>query len=161
MYVVLTRDVPFDCPGATVLRDFGPVNIQRWWNVGIDASGADHVGLFNDDVTMGQGLPRAMSRRLDETGATACYVATDWFPVPKLTGWAFMIDTRRVRPDESFAWYYGDNDLREQALATGGETCIAARVAHHHPGESTQRDATLEALAAQDHSTFKAKWPAR
>jgi GT2 family glycosyltransferase len=158
VFVILTSPADVTYPGATVLRDDGPVNIQRWWNRGIAAAGADHVALFNDDVTAGKGLIPAMSAQLDATGAAICFTGTD-SPAACMTGWAFMIDTRQIRPDERFAWYFGDNDLRAQALNAGGITHVTTRVHHHHPGESTARDQSLQALAEEDRRTYAGKWP--
>lgn len=159
VFVIATSEHPIDVP-ATVLVDVGPVNIQRWWNKGIDAAtrrGARHVAIFNDDVAFEPGLIQAMSERLDETGASICYTGTGSLD-PCMTGWAFMINAGHgLRPDERFAWYYGDNDLRDQALKLGGETHVPDRVEHFHPGQSTNADPVLQRLATADRAVYDAQ----
>ena len=157
--VVLTADAEVDLP-ATVVRDRGPVNIQRWWNAGIAALGAEHVLILNDDVTIPEGLVEAMSEQLDRDRAAMCFSYGNT-PQPILTGWAFMLDlSTGIRPDERFRWYYGDDDLRQQALRLGGITSVGLRAEHHHPGESTNATAELRALATEDQVLFGAKWEA-
>jgi hypothetical protein len=146
-------------PGATVVADRGPINIHRWWNRGIDAAGARHVAVFNDDVTFEPGLIRQMSEQLDETGAAVCWTRRVPDGQIPMTGWAFMLDTASgVRPDERFRWWFGDNDLYVQAERAGGWTSVPVSVMHHHPNETTEADPALQALALADQATFAAKW---
>lgn len=158
--IVATRGLepPLD---VTVLHDDGPVNIQRWWNTGIDYAerhGATHVAVFNDDLRITPDVIPAMRAELDSSGASICYVGHG-IPVPALTGWAFMLNlTHGLRPDERYRWYYGDNDLHKRAIAGRGITAITAQVDHVHPGESTQHDPELLALSAADRITFETQW---
>lgn len=148
------------CPTFVIPGD-PPVNIQRWWNQGIDLSGADHVMIVNDDITLPVGLVQRMSEQLDLTGAAICYAGTI-VPFAAMTGWAFMLNIPTgIRPDEQFRWYYGDTDLRLQAVDLTGLTHVPVTVPHHHPGESTEADPALVALAEEDRVRYETKWRER
>ena len=150
--VILTADVELDLP-AKIVYDLGPPNIARWWNRGIDAAASDHVGLFNDDITIDRGLPQRMSDRLTATGAALCVADRH----SRLTGWAFMIDRRHVRPDETFWWWYSDNDLLEQAYYTRGVCNVDGGVEHHSAGEFVPLAVNMD----RQLMLYQAKWGVR
>lgn len=149
--VVLTADTDIDIPGARVVVDVGPVNIQRWWNRGIDAAGTTYVVVLNDDVTIPPGLPALMAAELERTGASICYAGS-----PNLTGWAFALNVDHgIRPDERFRWWWGDNDLHRQACQLHGVCHVDVDVAHHHPNSAL---AAFEEIVELDRLAFAAKW---
>lgn len=157
IFVVVTTERPVFY-AATIVRDLDEVNIHRWWNTGIDLAvmaGCDHVAVFNDDLIIEPGLLTEMSLQLTRTGASICYTAT---ARNRNTGWAYMINASHgIRPNECFRWWYGDNDLHDQAEAAGGTTAITARVQHMHPNELTQESPELLALADSDRITYYAR----
>lgn len=146
--VICTASVVLDLE-ATVVYDLGPVNIQRWWNLGLACATTDHVMVVNDDIELPSGIVQEMSTRLDETGATICYAGGD-----HMTGWAFMLNKAHdIRADERFCWYWGDNDLHEQAKRLHGITYVETTVTHLMPGRTAaQFDTDADEIA------FRAKW---
>jgi hypothetical protein len=153
IFVVVTTDAEVDYK-ATIIRDTGDVNIHRWWNKGIDAAnraGASHVAILNDDLIIPPNLLRDMSRQLGKTDASLCWVRSDNRTRDPITGWAFMLNTiHGIRPDESFRWWYGDDDLARQARRIGGVTQVGTRVRHMHPNELTTQSWALQLLANAD-----------
>jgi len=156
--VVVTTAPGVDVPeGAGRVHDLGPTNIQRWWNLGIayaERRGARYAAVLNDDVRVGPGALDRMAAALATTGASLC-----WSDARRMTGWAFMLDLGRpVRPDERFAWWFGDDDLGMQAARSGGAVGVDAGIEHLHPNATTVASPALQALARVDQETFNRKW---
>lgn len=122
--VVVVRTAPGrDVPGAVCVDDFGPPNIHRWWNTGLDEI-ARHGGrvavVANHDVLADRfGEVARFAQRLDESGATLARVHSQdtapdlsWDGRRTLTGWCFGINlTHGLRPNEAFRWWFGDDWL--------------------------------------------------
>ena len=85
--------------GTVVVEDLGPLNIQRWWNRGIDeavARGATAVAVLNDDVRVGPNALRELHEALLLTGAT---VAS-----PTRSGESAKLNRRRLVPYSPKIW---------------------------------------------------------
>lgn len=132
----------------------GIKNIQHWWNMGIDfaeAHGATHVFVAPDDVLFGSTLVTDLEAAMTSTGAALAY--------PTSCGMAcFMIDlSSDVRPDDQFSWWFGDDDLMQQA--TGRTAVIDTPVWHLHPNQLTGESELLQSLARDDEVKYRIKWP--
>jgi len=107
--------------GAINLERPNILNIQIWWQIGIDyaeVQGAQYVAILSDDVKI---LPGQLQRMLQELVQSK--VAMISSKVSSKYGWghAFIIDLKSgLRPDTRFSWYYGDYDLKYQAQRKGG-----------------------------------------
>lgn len=155
---VVVRTGDFDPPeGAVVVDDDGPPNIQRWWNHGLREAayrGAEVAVVVNDDVTLPPDAPAEMAARLEADGAWLC--GSD---PTAMTGWCWALDlSSPLRPDESFTWWAGDNDLWIRAERAGRLTGVNVGAVHHHPNEATERSPLLRELAAADMETLRRKW---
>lgn len=157
--LVNTSDTPAEIPGAHHLTDRGEVNIHRWWNLGIDYAqerGATRVLVVNDDVSFGPDLIPALSEALDLPWAVIASPVVPGNPRP-VEGSCFLLDlSSGVRPDESFRWWYGDDDLGRQAA--GRTVRVPVPFQHLHPNESTAESYELQALTVLDQRAFTAKW---
>lgn len=159
--LVNTGDHPVSRYRTRVVTDRGQVNIQRWWNRGIDyaeAMGATHVAVLNDDVRLAPGSLARMMRALADADATLA-----WADSGRMTGWAWLLRLDRgVRPDERFRWWYGDNDLHDRATVNGGVAYTPdSGVEHVHPNEATSASPQLRALAESDADTYRSRRGAR
>ena len=153
--IVIVRTLPSvpAVPGVWVLDDFGEVNIQRWWNNGIDFAvkmGATKVAVFNDDLTLGPSALTRMAAALDRSGATVCWSG------PRMTGWAWMINPAHgVRLDESYRWWFGDDDLASRARSEGkGITTVDAGIVHMTPDVATQASPHLKEIIKEDYALY-------
>lgn len=158
--VVVATATGLDLPaGVHVRHDLGAVNIQRWWNEGIrcaERGGADRVLVVNDDIRLTRDTIPTMSAAMDRDRTDLCW-ATQHHQA--LTGWAWMLRlSSPVRPDETFRWWFGENDIGAQARLRGGATRVEAGVVHVHGNETTAASEELQALAELDREAFKAKW---
>lgn len=142
--------------GCVNLEDLGPINIQRWWNLGIDTAtqnGATVVVVANDDIRIGD--PLAITR-LAAAADPFSYVAPGRrHPLRRLTGWCWAIrphDTE-IRPDETYRWWYGDDDLELRAKAAGDPLMPAEVDITHEPGTNPS-DPFMSALIGLDHRHF-------
>lgn len=157
--------------GARNVDDYGPVNIQRWWNTGIALSEDNYVAVLNDDLTITHETLPALAHMLDRTGATLAhhdpegahhYQGLDRVPPPgqvvRITGWCWMLNRAHgILPDTRYRWWFGDNDLALRALRDGHGIATTAHgtPVHHHPNNYTSRSPELQALADADRATYE------
>lgn len=149
-----------------VVADFGEVNIQRWWNAGLDFV-AEHGGRFacviNDDVLLdADTIPALVAGIYGATLATpgeTLAVVTDPGVHRTIHGCCWLIDlSHGIRPDEGYRWWYGDDDLDWRARRDGhGVATVPAFVHHLHPNELTQSTPELLFLTHIDAQ----RWAAR
>lgn len=170
--LVATRpdlDLP---PGCVVIEDFGPPNIQRWWNLGIEEAshrGATAVAVLNDDLKIDlQTLPTLFAE-LERTNATiASPTRPDWGPglyqdsnmlpyTPVIWGCLWVLNVQSdLRPDPSYVWWYGDSDLDIRARRDySGIITADVYYEHYFPGEGTTSSKALQEQTNLDAATFE------
>lgn len=156
--IVLIRTTSGDnFSGVHNIWDLEDFNIHRWWNMGINFAeqhGAEFVAVLNDDVWIEQGSLQRIVEGMEKSGADIGY------PEPcssDICGYAWVLRlSSPVRPDERFRWWFGDNDLRNQARLNNGTVSVPANIRHLHPNETTIGkffDATK-----RDGELFYQKW---
>lgn len=168
-------------PNVVVLQDREkPINIQRWWNTGLRsvyfyqdqmAPGEEFtVAVLNDDLRVPPGFVQQLDANIQrEEAAAAC-------PAPGMRTVAFKVDQRgntlrmlgfafalrgslKLEADESFLWWYGDNDLDWRCRDLGGVVHVGGSwegFAHLYPDQSTVGE--LAEQAGRDRQTFVQKW---
>lgn len=141
------------------IYDTGEINIQRWWNKGIDfvtSKGGRYVAVLNDDVRLAGDPLNTIATVMKETGAGLGY------PYPFqgwVCGYCFIIDLATdIRPDERYRWWYGDRDLDFQARKQGGVVHVPAMVRHIEGNILTTQNKELQELAKTDEDLFFEKW---
>jgi GT2 family glycosyltransferase len=141
--------------GVNNLWDFDRFNIHRWWNKGINFAkerGAKYVAVLNDDLMLEDNPLNAIANAMDETKAAI------GFPYPHtghICGYCFVLDvTTGLAPDESYRWWFGDNDLYLRASKLGGAIGVMAKVRHLHGNELTSTNPKLLALTEKDKELF-------
>ena len=172
--IVATRpDVRISTP-VHVIEDYGPPNIQRWWNLGIQESerrGATYVAVVNDDIAVGPETLEQLKNALESTAAAIASPSRPPFrdgvhtrPLipyePRLWGslWVLKL-TSRLRPDERYVWWYGDNDLDIRARRHhGGVLLLNVPFQHMHPGEGTSQSPALQQQTTADAGTFEIQY---
>lgn len=163
---------------VTVIRDHGPINIQRWWNTGLKhvyglQEGSDDeftVAVLNDDLRVPPRFVERLDAELDATGAAAAcpspglktpsYNVTLTSSLVRMLGYAFALrGSLKLLADESFGWWYGDNDLDWRCRELGGVVHIGGAwegFAHLYPDSTTVGE--LAEQAGRDRETFVKKW---
>lgn len=156
-------------------------NISRMWNNGLDwarmNSGPEHwVAVLNDDAIVKPGWFDTITAAMQETGAVmgggdqhgvlgprrgTHLLHVHPKPVDlryRVPGYAFILDGRaRLRANEVFRWWYGDDDLDWQAREAGGTVLVGGTfVDHLHPNGSTVGE--LAVIAGEDRERFIDKW---
>ena len=150
-----------------------PLNSHRWWNLGIDEAverGADVVVIVNDDVRAAPGALLELAAHI-EAGELASPVLV-WPDNPEhssvrvtaVTGYCFAIDPARIRPDEAFAWWYGEHDLElrvlAQQVATGhGGTMAVPGLDIEHLRTGYHYDRPVQHLIDLDVALFAQRYP--
>jgi hypothetical protein len=117
----------------TVLREPVAVNIQLWWNIGIDYAvkhGANSIVICNDDVRAARGALLELSFHANSSMRTvlawpenAGHASIRCSPI---TGYCFALDPACLHPDSSFKWYWGEHDLEFRARQTYGDDAVTA-----------------------------------
>jgi len=143
--------------GVNNIWDLEPVNIHRWWNYGIDmarTSGADYIAVLNDDLILKNNPINKIANRMHNTKSVIGY------PVPNIgIGYCWVLDIKsNIRADETFRWWYGDDDIRMQATILGEVIYVPVEVNHLHPNQLTFDNKDLMELTKADEILFKTKW---
>jgi hypothetical protein len=166
-----------------------PPNLSRLWNLGLDIAGMTALGnraarwdtlVVNDDFVAGPGFVAGLQGPLRGTHAvlaspyafdgTSGHGAdrVDVYETPgtlvhsgtRMAGFAWMIKGESgLRVDESIRWWYGDDDIAQQACAAGGRLVVHGTTwEHRHPDEGTTSHPELAEQAGRDRATFVDKW---
>jgi GT2 family glycosyltransferase len=134
----------------------GPVNIQAWWQAGIEVSGARYAALVNDDTVVPPDCIPALVSALAPGYALAHPDSPQ--EVPK--GWLFAIDRTRIAPDTGFQWWHGDDDLFRQAEHSGGIIAVLVRGARHLDLGEYGSSPDFMRMIEQDKARYFDKWGA-
>lgn len=148
----------------------GSMNIQRWWNFGIQRAvkdGADVVVICNDDVAAQPGALVELAAHIEPGEPGSPMLVWPHDPehakgrVTPITGYCFALDPARIRPDETFSWWWGDNDLELRARAMrpdGGALPVRnPGIKHLRQGHAYDRD--VRALIDVDRAVFTRRYP--
>jgi hypothetical protein len=145
--------------GVNNVWDLDPVNIHRWWNRGIDIArtfGADYIAVLNDDVKLKNNPINKIAYGMKELNGTLGY------PLPysgHIPGYCWVLDIKsNIRADETFRWWYGDDDIRMKAKEIGEVVYIPAEVEHLHGNHLTSINEELMKLTVADKEYFEKKW---
>jgi len=143
-------------PGVHHVKDFGPLNIYRWWNTGINYAeqyGAEYVAVLNDDTTFNPNFIQTLYRFL---------VANDLAIVDVENsgnggGAAWMMDlSYGLRLDERFQWWFGDKELFDRAKAMGKfQRLHVDGFQHMKPNENLASNPQLQTLVQQDEDLYR------
>lgn len=153
-----------------------PVNISRWWNLGLDwiddaSPEPHHVLVLNADTRITPQGVAQLSYSLERSSAVMVgphrspgeYMETRPGPLGlrlRIPGFCFMLDSKAgLRADERFRWWCGDDDLEWRARQSGG-TLLVGAVQFAHLGDGTPRG-ELRKLAEDDLWRFQEKWGVR
>ena len=150
---------------VTIVEDREGINIQRWWNKGLDhlaKRGCDIAVVLNDDVRVSQHEVESMALLLAESRATISSPGTSlrWFrrglPLKwRMDGALWAINLHHgLRPDERYSWWMGDRDLEVRARTEFGGLLTVPVSYEHVPGSQTASRSDLQELARRDMSLF-------
>ena len=160
--------------GTVVVEDFGSLNIQRWWNRGIEESirrGATAVAVLNDDVRVGPNALGELHEALVQSGATVASPTRPGEPSklnrgrlipysPKIWGCLWVVDAKSgLRPDERYEWWYGDHDLDIRARRDfKGIVTVEVEYEHVHSGEATGSSNEFADIIKRDEWTYQSDY---
>jgi GT2 family glycosyltransferase len=156
-----------DFQGVKLTDPEQPPNLSRLWNLGLAEAcrlSADSeefaIAVLNDDLRIYPGFVRELADGLG-TEAAATHPAGFVGCAYVLRG--SLVRTGRLRFDERFRWWYGDNDLEWQARKLGGLRTVELRgvLQHLYPNASTKARPELREQAERDRQAFVEKWGKR
>lgn len=146
-------------PEVHNIWDLNEINIHRWWNKGIDYAverGAEYVAVLNDDLRLKDNPINKIASAMNKSGHSL------GIPYPftgAICGYCFVINVKdKIRPDERFRWWYGDNDLYIQAEKKNGILPVIVKIKHIEPNKLTSNSPSLMKLTEQDKIEFETKW---
>lgn len=159
-----------DAGAELAVQARGEMNIQAWWNLGISYAvqhGADVCVVVNDDVEAAPGALLELAMHIEAGEPQAPMLV--WPDVPEhatgrvtgMTGWCWAIDPQRIRPDEAFTWWYGDNDLELRARAMRPDSGVRAveGLDVKHLRTDWAYDRPVQHLINTDRATFRRRYP--
>lgn len=162
-----------------------PPNLSRLWNNGLRwvEHEVEELGLtqwdmaiLNDDAVVPAGWFDAVGVTMRDQGAAAgcsCdrrapgtmfHFGKDVAPSQdsRLTGWAFMLQGEvKLRFDERFQWWCGDDDLSMQVRKFYGGLIKIGGFPVQNTGANTSTQGELLAQSAVDMQRFVDKWGVR
>lgn len=171
----------FDEKVLVVLDSGTDMNISRWWNIGIEfaESMVDaeqwNILVVNDDVIACHNLVETLSKEMRTSTATLAYpnqfdnhrfLYREAKPINlhhRITGYCYMLrGESRMRIDERFVWWAGDDDLDWRCRIAGGSLLVPwCKVDHRAPNGSFLEHPELHEQASKDMKTFEEKWGKR
>jgi hypothetical protein len=153
--VIVNTDANKLLEGVHNLWDFDEVNIHRWWNRGINFAkerGAKYVAVLNDDLVLEDNPLNTIANAMEETKSAI------GFPYPHtghICGYCYILNVETgLMPDESYRWWFGDNDLYLRSVKLGSAIGVPAKVRHLHGNELTSANPKLLALTKKDSELF-------
>lgn len=143
-------------PGVHHVEDFGPVNIYRWWNIGINyaqRNGAEYVAVLNDDLEFDNDFIRVFHTYLVGNNLAIA----DMYNSGNGGGAAWIMDLQYgLRLDERFQWWYGDTELFNRAIKMGKfGKFVYDRFRHLNPNGNLTEKPELMNLVRQDEELYR------
>lgn len=141
--------------GVHHIEDFGPINIHRWWNLGIQYAkemGAKYVAVINDDIIFNPSIILEMVEKMSdgvyEISSAMGNLGAFW-----------IIDTNsEIRADENMRWWCGDGDIFRQAKISGKLLNYETEeLIHLEHNKQTSQDPFLILLGQQDLKYYRSK----
>ena len=143
-------------PGVHHVEDFGPVNIYRWWNTGINYAqrhGAEYVAVLNDDL----GFDIDFIRQFHTYLVGNNLAVADMHNSGNGGGAAWIMDLQYgLRLDERYRWWYGDTELFKRAINMGKfGKFVYDGFRHLNPNGNLTEKPELMDLVRQDEELYR------
>lgn len=143
-------------PGVHHVEDFGPINIYRWWNVGINyaqRNGAEYVAVLNDDLIFDNAFIPSIYKFL----ISGNLAIVDVLNSGNGGGSAWIMDlSYGLRLDERFQWWYGDTELFDRAINLGKFSKFTYNGFQHiNPNGNLITNPMLQKLVDQDAELYR------
>jgi hypothetical protein len=155
------------------------INIQRWWNLGINffisRGGYEFVLIANDDISFDLDVIYQCVEKLRNSGGTLGKVSSSnggqWghaiflrlLPNPgkvALTPHLHGSYPEMKFADQTFRWFFGDGDLELQHRRSSRHmvTELGMEIFHFSPNQNTLSSNYLQLLTEADEASYVAKW---
>jgi GT2 family glycosyltransferase len=135
------------------------LNIQKWWNLGINyglARGGRYFLILNDDCQLEGSQIHNMYNQIKRSNSAICINISEVEP-----GWGhcFMIDFLQGGYfDEKFSWWYGDFDYLKRIEKRGLKISITNHdILNLDKDGSTRDNASISKLVKNDYKIFRRK----
>lgn len=169
-------------PQLTII-DAHNMTIYEMWNDGWSKAQREfqnpHIAILNDDIYFNPYTLSYLSKVLrdysniaavcpdytispkDDIGKYAVQYTASTFGHGGLAGFAFMLKGELDIPkiDETFRWWYGDDDLVKNIIASGYKIAILRGLpVYHNQGSSSKMDGSIEQKINLDIYYFNKKY---
>lgn len=142
-------------PGTVTIRSYAR-NIHTWWNMGLNRCDGPTL-VLNDDLIADRPSLQAMFDAL-ETSDVVHLTGREAGTTP-FTGYCFGLHPNQIRPDESYTWWFGDDDLWQRAKAKGlTVTPLNLPGIVHAPRTHMFEDPHLQEAAQWDRDLYLRRW---
>lgn len=159
------------------------MTIYEMWNDGWSKAQGEfqnpHIAILNDDIYFKPFTLSHLSKALvdhplvaaicpdytvslkDDTNEYLAQYTTSTFGHGGLAGFAFMLKGELDIPkiDETFQWWYGDDELVKNIMASGYKVAILRGLPiYHEQGSSSKMDSSIEQKISLDMYYFNKKY---
>lgn len=156
--VVIVHTEPHHAPirGTTAI-DSDSLSIQQWWNDGLNACSGPTL-VLNDDVVATADDLLLLFEALETADVVYLAGHRQGHETP-LTGWCYGLHPERIRPDDAFQWWYGDDDLYLRAVRDGltVEAVDVPSIRHQRVAEAFENPVHA-AMVEADHALYVKRW---
>lgn len=143
--------------GTVTVDDSGSDSIQHWWNAGLDKCDGPALVLNDDIVATIEDLGRMFEAL--ETGADLVYLAGHRAGhATPLTGWCYGLHPNKIRPDNAFGWWYGDDDLYQRAIRSELTIQALNLPIEHHRSTVAFENPVHAAMVDKDAALYQQRW---
>lgn len=147
--------------GCTAVFSEDVFNFHTWVNRGLEVVGSGPTLVLNDDLVMSADSMRFMLRALDDADLV---VLPDGRGTTPISGWCYGVHAENplTRMDETFGWWFGDDDLWQRTAAGGRIEVCSVPVGHDRTDEfGRRRPGYPPRMAAQvrlDRQLYADRW---
>jgi hypothetical protein len=153
--LVHTRTGSDEVPGTVTVRaDHVVLHFQRWANLGLDQCDGPTLVVNDDIIVDAEGMGKMLAK-LETFDLVTLPGRTTASP---LTGWCFGLRPEKIRYDEAYTWYFGDDDIWERARRDGLRAAVVNVPIVHDRGDHPRFPPALRTAVAQDRARFMSLW---
>lgn len=157
-HVVMVHTEPHHAPikGTTGIESTSN-SIQRWWNEGLDQCDGPTL-VLNDDIIATAAQLNKLFVALESADLVYLSGHRVGHATP-FTGWCFGLHPDRIRPDEVFSWWYGEDDMYQRALRAGlTVTAVDIPGIRHARAEAAFENPRHAEMAVRDGVIYQQRW---
>lgn len=156
--VVIVHTEPHHAPirGTTPIHSTSN-SIQQWWNEGLDKCDGPTL-VLNDDVVATSTQLDTLFAALEKSDLVYLLGHRVGHATP-FTGWCYGLHPSRIRPDNAFGWWYGEDDMYRRAIESNMNVqAVDIPEIRHERSLSAFENPTHATMVEHDAILYHERW---